>query len=60
MGSDYKLVVVTLFATKTIKEKNAMVATLLSMPIFVSSRNFKKMGYNNKLFAITLFAATIT
>jgi hypothetical protein len=40
MGSDYKLVVVTLFATKTIKEKNAMVATLLSMPIFVLSRNF--------------------
>jgi tryptophan-rich sensory protein len=35
-----------------------MVVSLLSTPIFVSSRE-KKMGYVNKLVAIALFVATI-
>jgi len=37
-----------------------MVASLLSTPIFASSRNKKKMRNDNNLLAITLFAATIT
>jgi hypothetical protein len=60
MGNDNKLVVVTLFVAKIIKEKNVMVASLLSMPIFASSRKKKKMGYGNKLGVFAFFIATTT
>jgi hypothetical protein len=35
-----------------------MLASLLSMPIFASSRKKKKMGYGNKLVVVALFIAT--
>jgi hypothetical protein len=38
--------------------KNATTASLLSSPIFASSREKKKMGDNNKLDVIALFTIT--
>jgi hypothetical protein len=35
-----------------------MIASLLSLPIFISSRKKKKMGNDNKLAVITLFILT--